>query len=70
MLFLCIVCLYLSDANAVVDYLAFYTDGIEIPQGTITGAINWYGNYRKFLGIPYATVVDRFQVSFIYLIFL
>ncbi|KAJ8730691.1 hypothetical protein PYW08_002104 [Mythimna loreyi] len=37
------------------------SDTITLPQGTIKGSYDWFNNQRKFLGIPYASVTDRFQ---------
>lgn len=36
---------------------------IEIPQGKLRGSYSWLENQNKFLGIPYASVRERYEVS-------
>ncbi|KAJ8721404.1 hypothetical protein PYW07_002179 [Mythimna separata] len=37
------------------------SETITLPQGTIKGSYDWFNNQRTFLGIPYASVTERFQ---------
>uniref|UniRef100_A0A2H1VCM0 Carboxylic ester hydrolase n=1 Tax=Spodoptera frugiperda TaxID=7108 RepID=A0A2H1VCM0_SPOFR len=36
---------------------------IDLPQGRVRGSFDLFSTQRMFLGIPYATVTDRFQVA-------
>ena len=39
------------------------TNKITIEQGDLKGIVNFWDNYNAYLGIPYAVVTKRFQVS-------
>lgn len=36
---------------------------LTIPQGILKGSLSLSGSYRRFLKVPYASVVGTFQVS-------
>lgn len=47
-----------------------YTNIYTLPQGKVRGLRSTYCNCEKFLGIPYASVADRFQVKTLINLFL